>query len=127
MQILKAAVSAYYIFIVFECGNFHKQSLLVFEVLFEIVVAQLLIYFKVVGIALACFLEALPHGSLLGCGHFAGSVELFLQLAIAGEGAVHVVGILGQSDDFVDNFILTFKIGSTESLLLGGPLCFLGT
>ena len=67
----------------------------------------------------------LPDGGVFGGGHFADGVELVLELAVARECAVYVVGIFGQSQDFGHDSFFALEVGEAFSFHTGGVLGFL--
>ncbi len=75
---------------------------------------------------LAGFLETFPYRSLLHGVYIADGVEFILQLAVAREGAVYIVGVFGESVDFVDDGVLALEICGLGGFLSGNPFAFLG-
>jgi hypothetical protein len=71
-------------------------------------------------------LIALPHGGILGGVYLADGVKLVLQLAVAGECAVYIVGIIGQRYYLGYDGVFAFKVGGAQGFLGGSPLGLLG-
>ena len=120
MELLQTAVCDDDIFLADELFGLAEQQLFAVEVFLEVIVAQLLVYLEIVGVAFAGVLETLPHRCLVGCGYVADGVELVLQLAVSLESAVDIVGVFGQSDNLVDYFILADEVCGSYGFLLGG-------
>lgn len=85
MEVLQTAVCGNHVLFGSEAAGFGKKYLFLGEVFLEIVVAEFLVDFKIVGVALAGFLEALPHGGIFRGVYVANGIELVLELAVAGE------------------------------------------
>ena len=121
MEVLEAAVCGDYVVVHRQCACLGQQRLFLGEIFLEVVVAEFLVYLEVVGILLAGFLEAFPECCFL-CGvDFADCVELVLQLAVAGEGAVDVVGVFGQCGNPGDYVVLPCQVGGTFFLQFRSP------
>ena len=129
MEFLQAPISRDDIFFGCEAYGFVEQQLFAVEIFLEIVVAQLFIDFEIIAVALAGILETLPHGCFFGRSYFADGVELVLKLAVAREGAVHVVGVFSEGDNFLDDFVFTFEIFGLDGFLFGcvGRFAFAGS
>ena len=125
MQLLKPAVCYNHIGFVNEGRGFVKQQLLAVKVLLEVIVAQLLVDFEIVGVAFACLLKLLPNCGIFGSRHLSDSVELILELAVTGECAVDIVGIFSQSYNLGNDSFLLVEVGSFLHFALSGPFGFL--
>ena len=107
-----------------EFAGFVDYFLFGFEVLFEVVIAQLLVNLEIVGELLACIGESFPQRGFLGRGYIASGVELLYKLAVPREGAVYVVGIFGQHGYFCYDGIFLFEVADFEFFLFLGPGSF---
>ena len=99
--------------------GFLAQLLLQLQILLEVVVAQFLVHLQHVIETLGGALELLPDLGVGGGGHFAGILEVLLQLLHAVELAVDVVGIVGDLVDEGDDLALLLQIGLAVGLLGG--------
>ena len=127
VKVLQAAVRGYDVFVGKQGLGFGKECLFVLKVFLEVIVAQFLVDFEVVGVVLAGLLEAFPYRCLLHGVYVAYGVELVLQLAVAGEGAVYVVGVFCQGVYFVDYGVLALEVGRFLGFLLCNPCSLFGT
>ncbi len=118
MEFLQAAVRGNHVFKFGKSSGFFEQELFLGEVFLEVVIAEFLVDFEIVGEAFAGFLEALPHARVLALLDVAHCIELVLKLAVAGECAVYVVGVLCERENLFDDGVLALKVSGLDCSLL---------